>query len=248
MLSVIINLILIAVIIICSVIKRFRRIGFAFLFFFLSNIGLFVIGKMLSVNKTRHMQWSLTETLVFLLVFSVTVAFTYWLARKIDVIPPFNFKYFRVGKMFAAIGIIYGSGVIINLLQMIITRSPTVTVPANQAGINDMANSVPYLLLAIPIVFAGFFEELTYRVGIFELLFPKHKKLAFVISAFIFAFLHVSAGSLLDWHAWLLYGAMSFVLTGLYYKWHNFYLNMSVHATYNFIGVVLNGLLSLLPH
>lgn len=241
-----IDVLLIVIIVLCSAIKRFRRIGFAFLLFFLSNIGLFVIGIMISVNKAHHTQWSLVETLLFLLIFTITVAFTYGLARKIDIIPPFSFKYFRMGKMFAAIGIIYGSGMIINLLDIAITKSNAV--PANQAGINSMENSIPYLLLAIPIVFAGFFEELTYRVGIFELLLPKHQKIAFIVSAFIFAFLHVSAGSLLDWHAWLLYGTMSFILTGIYYKWRNFYLNMSVHATYNFIGVVLNGLSKLLPH
>ena len=42
-----------------------------------------------------------------------------------------------------------------------------------------------------------------------------------------------------DLYSWLTYGLMSLVLTSLYAKYRNFYLNMSVHLLWNLFGLVI---------
>ncbi|HBC90147.1 MAG TPA: CPBP family intramembrane metalloprotease, partial [Lactococcus sp.] len=88
-------------------------------------------------------------------------------------------------------------------------------------------------IFATQTIFAGFFEELTYRVGPFEILFEKNKILAFLTASLLFAAVH----SPTDLYSWLLYGSMSLVLTSFYFKYRNFYLNMTIHMLWNFLGI-----------
>lgn len=132
------------------------------------------------------------------------------------------------------------AGVVLLLIGTIVAgmvkNATDAHIAENQASLNNMATQIPMLIFALTTVSAGFFEELTYRVAIFEEIFKgKMIYLAFIVSALIFALMHGPT----DIYSWVSYGLMSLILTGFYAKYRNFYLNMCIHGAWNLLVVLI---------
>ena len=61
----------------------------------------------------------------------------------------------------------------------------------NQAIVETLFKSYPTLSFIIMCVIGPFCEEITYRVGLFDLLKRKNKVLAYVVEVLVFAFIHI---------------------------------------------------------
>ncbi len=173
---------------------------------------------------------------IFFVVFFISLGLSYFIARRRKVIPPIAIKQFPLGKIFLGFGSLFLVSLLVNILAQVLGLQASTE---NQEALNSLAQVIPLGIFAVQTIFAGFFEELTYRVGPFEILFEKHKILAFITAAFLFAGMH----SPTDLYSWLVYGSLSLVLTGFYFKYRNFYLNMAIHMAWNFLGISMTFLL-----
>lgn len=82
-------------------------------------------------------------------------------------------------------------GIEIVVALIINTLFPTET-NANQAAVESYITSYPTLMFFITVVIGPLCEEITYRVGLFELLKEKNETMALIVSSLIFAFIHIS--------------------------------------------------------
>ncbi|MEY8443864.1 CPBP family intramembrane glutamic endopeptidase [Lactococcus ileimucosae] len=174
--------------------------------------------------------FSSLEQVVFFFIFFLSLGLSYFLARRRKIIPPIALKEFPLGKICLGFGALFLTSLFVNLLAQALGLQ---TSTENQEALDKLAQIIPLGIFATQTIFAGFFEELTYRVGPFEILFEKNKILAFLTASLLFAAVH----SPTDLYSWLLYGSMSLVLTSFYFKYRNFYLNMAIHMLWNFLGI-----------
>ncbi|MGM9942081.1 MAG: lysostaphin resistance A-like protein [Bulleidia sp.] len=100
----------------------------------------------------------------------------------------------------------------------------------NQKLIDDRFATGP-LPSAIMALLAGFSEEIIYRYAVFRLF--RNRKAAFVISIAAFAMAHVTFSSMASILSSIVYSAMSFVLTFLYYRYDDIRINAFVHTLNN---------------
>jgi membrane protease YdiL (CAAX protease family) len=195
-------------------------------FFALSLLPTFTVQLIAQLNHQKT--FDLTATLTFFIIFVVALITSYFLARRYEMIPPFSLKSFPWGKIVIGWLILMAVSMAVNLIFQ-----PNVTTE-NQSAIDSLQKIIPVSVFAFMTIFAGFFEELTYRVGAFEIIFKEHPRLAYILAVFLFAFMHDPT----DLYSWILYGAMSLVLTTFYWKYRNFYLNMSIHMAWNGFAVL----------
>lgn len=94
-------------------------------------------------------------------------------------------------------GLIYGIatiGIEIAVSYLITTLFPTET-NANQATVIEFASNYPTLMFFVIVLIGPLCEELTYRVGLYELIKDVSKNndiLAIILSSLVFAFIHIS--------------------------------------------------------
>lgn len=167
---------------------------------------------------------------LFVLIFIDCVLLSYHWARKHQLIPVINRRYFHFGKIAAGFGMMFATAIISGLIMQISGTHNT----ENQALLEETGKKLPPLVFFIMTTSAGFFEELIFRVGPFELLFNKWPKIAEIVAWGLFTAAHGPT----DFASFVTYGLMSLVLTGLYAKYRNFYLNMSVHFLWNAFGMI----------
>ena len=141
-------------------------------------------------------------------------------------------KYFPPLKIIIGFALLFLVSILTGIFAQIINQSPTTS---NQDSLNELQKVIPIAVFATQTLAAGFLEELVYRVGIFEVIFKNQKYFAFLTALLLFAYMHGPT----DLYSWLTYGLMSLVLTSLYAKYRNFYLNMSVHLLWNLFGLVI---------
>ncbi|MDR0299016.1 MAG: CPBP family intramembrane metalloprotease [Streptococcaceae bacterium] len=201
---------------------------------FLSNIPMSILGLFQSFNKSIGRSWLIDG--IEIILWSVSIFFlirlAYRSARKYNIIPPFSWKFFRWGRTILGAFLLIGSQITLSALwQNFVIHNSSNTTTSNQASLNSLALMVPFVIYFLTTVLAGFFEELAFRVGIFEILLPKHKKWAFTVSVILFASVHAPTNII----SALIYGTMAIILTSFYFKYRNFYLNMSIHMLLNFV-------------
>lgn len=198
------------------------------LIFFLISFTPMLVTSFLFKKELAH---HLYGQILFWFVFIICLGLGYWLARKWEIIPKPSLKMFPIGKISIGFLLLFAA----SFLSGIIGQLTHSSVTENQAAINTLATAIPTSIFVAQTLSAGFFEELAFRAGVFEIIFKKNKILAFITACFIFALLHSPS----DLYSWFTYGSMSLVLTGLYAKYRNFYLNMAVHLLWNFLGVLV---------
>ena len=183
-----------------------------------------------AITMNRQGHFELWKIGLFLLLFAACVWLSYIWALRYHLIPKINWRYFQLGKIAAGFGLMFVSALISGMIMNLTGTNGT----ENQDIINSIGKVLPPLVFVIMTTSAGFFEELIFRVGPFELLFNKWPKLAAIFAWALFTAAHVPT----DFASFMTYGLMSLVLTGLYAKYRNFYLNMSVHFLWNALGMI----------
>lgn len=220
--------------------------------FITTAVVLSIVGNLLAYNKWQwlilfilsltptftstffsiHPPFSVLDNIIFYLIFLLSLGFSYFIARKTNIIPKFNWKYFSITKLLAGFALLFLASILTGIIAQLIRQSPDT---ANQEALNQLQKLIPMAIFVIQTVAAGFFEELTYRVGIFEIVFKKHRNIAFLVAMLLFAYMHGPT----DLYSWLTYGLMSLILTSFYAKYRNFYLNMSIHMLWNLFGILV---------
>jgi len=104
---------------------------------------------------------------------------------------------------------------------------------ANQDALNALERNIPAIVFWIEgAIAAPVMEESIFRVGIFELVSPKHPKLAILVSTVVFASAHM-IGNITTWSLWPIYLAMGFVFGFLYYKTRRVEVSATAHFIWN---------------
>lgn len=177
------------------------------------------------ITMNKQGTFSLWKICLFLILFVTCVILAYQWAKKHHLIPAIHWRYFHIGKIAAGFGLMFASTIISGIVMNLTGTKST----ENQAVVDAIGKMLPPLVFFITTTSAGFFEELIFRVSSFELLFNKWPKIAALFSWGLFTLAHNPTNIA----SFVTYGLMSIVLTGLYMKYRNFYLNMSVHFLWN---------------
>ncbi|GHU42859.1 hypothetical protein FACS1894193_08870 [Bacilli bacterium] len=119
----------------------------------------------IAMNRQGHFElWKIG---LFLLLFAACVWLSYIWARKYQLIPQINRRYFQLGKIAGGFGLMFAVGMISALIMALTGTNGT----ENQEIIDNIGKVLPPLVFVIMTTSAGFFEELIFRVSLFELLF-----------------------------------------------------------------------------
>lgn len=149
-------------------------------------------------------------------------------------------------------GIAYGAFLLIasTAVTMLINliRGGDNTVNDNQAAIEIMTRVVPVPMFIMTVIFAPICEEVTYRLGLFNVLRRKNRWLAYVCASLIFAFIHFTIpdqgetfNADLANEFWNIpsYIVSGIVLCRAYEKHQNIATSMIAHAINNFVAIIM---------
>jgi len=111
---------------------------------------------------------------------------------------------------------------------------------ANEAGLDQMILAYPVSSLIAFGLIGPFVEEVTYRLGLFTLLRRKNRTLAFVVTVFVFAFIHFTfSGDLLTEVVNIpYYIAAAYAFTIIYDK-YGFAAGYYAHSINNLTSIIL---------
>jgi membrane protease YdiL (CAAX protease family) len=106
-------------------------------------------------------------------------------------------------------------------------------ITSNQQSIDNVQRLTPVLLMClITGIGAPVLEETIFRLGVFKLALPDHKKISLVISTIFFAFMHMTH-ELTNPISWPPYLFMGIVFGYLYYKTDKVEVSASSHFLLN---------------
>lgn len=115
--------------------------------------------------------------------------------------------------------------------------------PLNQKMLSLIITQYPYLMFFSIVIFAPVVEELVFRFAIFKPLSTKNKLLAYLLSSFIFGFLHIST-SVMSLHNYKELYYLPVYMTGglvfayLYDKTNNLATPIIAHMLNNYIAFI----------
>ena len=110
----------------------------------------------------------------------------------------------------------------------------------NQQLSNSMLAAYPALSFFMSIFLIPFFEECTYRLGLFTFLKRIHPLIAYLFSALIFGFVHLgNLSSLNEWLNFPVY-ALGGLLFAFTYDRFGFGASYLAHASYNLLAISVN--------
>ena len=81
-------------------------------------------------------------------------------------------------------------GVEMIISYIIMTLFPSET-NANQEAVESLVTNYPTLMFFITVIIGPICEEMTYRVGLYEMIREKNETVALIVTAFVFAFIHI---------------------------------------------------------
>ena len=112
----------------------------------------------------------------------------------------------------------------------------------NQALINMISQSHPFIILVTSVFLAPIVEEIIFRGMIFGWLYEWNTWVAHVVSGFLFGFVHIMIpvlqGNASEWLHIVSYFAMGIVLSVLYEKKNNIFVPMMTHAANNLVVIL----------
>ena len=137
------------------------------------------------------------------------------------------FKYWFIGLMIMCI-----SNVAIGLITDLSTSS-------NEAAVQTLVSSNPYLMLFTAGILAPIAEEITFRKGVSKIF--KNKWVYATASGLIFGLLHViGSGNILEYLYVIPYGSLGFFFALTYYDTKSIYPSIIMHAIHNSALIVLS--------
>lgn len=129
-----------------------------------------------------------------------------------------------------------------SILYSIITRPLNIPVNDNQAEIVEMTLKYPVLSFITVIFFAPIVEELTYRVGLFNIFPKKYRWASYIISILVFTLLHINFVNPTNLSSELIaipeYLVGAITLTFIYHK-YGIAASLTAHIINNLIVFVL---------
>lgn len=135
---------------------------------------------------------------------------------------------------------IYGLGMIGGLITVALGET---SVSQNQNMINMMTQSKPILMIITTVVLAPILEEFVFRGIVFGWLYEYNRVLAHLLTAFVFAFVHIMmaifAGNMAEWLQVFSYFFMALPLSYLYEKSDNIFVPITTHVINNLISILL---------
>jgi len=115
--------------------------------------------------------------------------------------------------------------------------------PNNQVAIDELLAKNRSFVFFLAVIFAPIVEEVVFRGVIFAKLYNNHKVLAFLLSSFLFGFIHVSdslfMGNFLDFLYIISYSALGFLLCLGYEKYQNISIPIIMHLLNNLVSILL---------
>ena len=136
--------------------------------------------------------------------------------------------------------LIYLAGICGGMLTLALGGAQT---SENQALIEAIMDVQPILMMIPTVIFAPILEEMIFRGIIFGWAYELSPKIAHILSAFIFGFVHimsaVMSGQISEWIQIFSYFFMGIALSFLYEKKNNIYVPILSHAVNNLISVLL---------
>ena len=137
------------------------------------------------------------------------------------------FKYWFIGLMIMCI-----SNIAIGLITNLNTSS-------NEAAVQNLVSSTPYLMLFTAGILAPIAEELTFRKGVSKIF--KNKWVYATASGLIFGLLHViGSGNILEYLYVIPYGSLGFFFALTYYDTKSIYPSIIMHAIHNSALILLS--------
>ena len=137
------------------------------------------------------------------------------------------FKYWFIGLMIMCI-----SNIAIGLITDLSTSS-------NEAAVQTLVSSNPYLMLFTAGILAPIAEELTFRKGVSKIF--KNKWVYATASGLIFGLLHViGSGNILEYLYVIPYGSLGFFFALTYYDTKSIYPSIIMHAIHNSALILLS--------
>ena len=137
------------------------------------------------------------------------------------------FKYWFIGLMIMCI-----SNIAIGIITNLNTSS-------NEAAVQTLVNSTPYLMLFTAGILAPIAEELTFRKGVSKIF--KNKWVYATASGLIFGLLHViGSGNILEYLYVIPYGSLGFFFALTYYDTKSIYPSIIMHAIHNSALILLS--------
>lgn len=196
--------------------------------FVLSLVPISLIQILQQISK----HFTVYSTMTFFFILITCGILTFVLAKRWQIIEKPTKKSFPIGKILLGFLFIFIASYLSNLIGGFFHTTETTQ---NQTALDSLSQQIPMIVFGAQVITAGFFEEITYRASIFELIFKKYPIIAYIAAALIFTIMHGPT----DIYSWLTYGSMSLVLTSFYAKYRNIYLNMSIHILWNTFGFIL---------
>lgn len=130
--------------------------------------------------------------------------------------------------------------IVLSLVVMLITGLDN---SANQLAIEEMFFQYPFYISFSAVVFAPIVEEGIFRGGFFRWFSSRNIVLAYVLSSFLFGFLHVFdsifTGNFLDLAFVVVYSGMGMVFADLYRRTDQMISGVLLHALYNGISIMI---------
>ena len=137
------------------------------------------------------------------------------------------FKYWFIGLMIMCI-----SNIAIGLITDLSTSS-------NEAAVQTLVSSTPYLMLFTAGILAPIAEELTFRKGVSKIF--KNKWVYATASGLIFGLLHViGSDNILEYLYVIPYGSLGFFFALTYYDTKSIYPSIIMHAIHNSALILLS--------
>ena len=146
----------------------------------------------------------------------------------------------NIGYVIIYIVALFIINIVLSLIIMLLTGLDN---SANQLAIEEMFFKYPFYISFSAVVFAPIVEEGIFRGGFFRWFSSKNMIQAYVISSFLFGFLHVYesvfTGNFLDIAFVIVYGGMGVVFANLYHRTDQMISGILLHALYNGISIML---------
>ena len=179
------------------------------------------------------------------LLFDLGMLIIVWLTFKDSMIEQWHdFKQDIKGHLLYGLligtALVYGVGIVGGFITLLLGGAST---SENQNLIQTIVAAHPFLMSLTTVVFAPLLEETIFRGIVFGWVYEINPKLAHLVSAFVFGFVHVMisvlSGNISEWIQIFSYFFMGAALSYLYEKRNNIYVPILSHAMNNFIAMLL---------
>lgn len=186
--------------------------------------------------KGRDQSFSLGNTLLVLMIYSVIIFYALRMAKKEGLLT-LDFSFFNLKSViWLVLSYLITFGVSIFAAIIMVLEGQLSGTTANQAALQNLFQSTPVVLLIVGAVFsAPILEEIIFRGLIPQKLFPKHELIGLIVGSILFGFFHgpTNIGS------FVLYAGMGGVLALVVHQTKRLEMGILAHMLRNAIAILV---------